>query len=363
MKHRWWLLFVMPAIVAASCAAAESAATTNGPLALRNLDQLIEQQGSEPASLELLLLRMQFTADYRVLDRIEALTAEPPLDGPTRLRHAQARAAAHRFADALEELDRAERDGVPARLLQSRRASVLVATGHAAQALPALQDQAARRPGFATLCSLARAYAALGRLDAADTLYAQALRDLDTTSPFPYAAVAFARGQMWSEQGGDTGRGAELYRQALRAMPDYPAANVHLAEIEIANGELSAAGARLQRIAAASDEPEAVALLGALHVRQGRREAGRAEIAHARWRYEILLSAHPQAFADHAAEFYLGAGRDAKRAWYWASVNLRERQTRRAYALAIRAARAHGLSRRAYKLEQTMNAQHSKRAA
>ena len=56
-------------------------------------------------------------------------------------------------------------------------------------------------------------------------------------------------------------------------------------------------------------------------------------------RYEALLARHPLAYADHAAEFYLGAGHDPARALAWARTNLLNRETRRAFELAIRAAR------------------------
>jgi hypothetical protein len=54
------------------------------------------------------------------------------------------------------------------------------------------------------------------------------------------------------------------------------------------------------------------------------------------------LSRDPLAFADHAAEFYLGPGADPERAWVLAQQNLANRQTPRAAALAIKAAEASG---------------------
>jgi hypothetical protein len=48
------------------------------------------------------------------------------------------------------------------------------------------------------------------------------------------------------------------------------------------------------------------------------------------------------AFADHAAEFYLGPGADPDRAWALARQNLANRETDRAVALAIKAAETSG---------------------
>jgi hypothetical protein len=98
-------------------------------------------------------------------------------------------------------------------------------------------------------------------------------------------------------------------------------------------------------VVAASDEPEALALLGTLQLRIGDRVQGLRDIAKARRRYEALLVRHPLAFADHAAEFYLGPGADAERAWQLARRNLANRETPRAFQLAIEAARATGRDR------------------
>jgi hypothetical protein len=69
---------------------------------------------------------------------------------------------------------------------------------------------------------------------------------------------------------------------------------------------------------------------------------GGREIAAARQRFEALLARQPLAFADHAAEFYLGAGADPARAWLLAQQNLANRATDRAIALELRAAQATG---------------------
>jgi tetratricopeptide (TPR) repeat protein len=208
--------------------------------------------------------------------------------------------------------------------------------------VPQLEAGVAQHPGFASRSSLAGAYAALRRLDAADALYVEALGDLDTTLPFPYAWIYFARGMMWTELGADSTRGAALYAQALAYVPEFAAANINLAEIESARGEWRSAMAHLDRVVASTDEPEALALLGVAHIRTGDPNRGWHEISSARQRFESLLARHSLAFADHAAEFYLGPGADAERAWTLAQENLANRQTPRALALAIKAARATG---------------------
>ncbi len=367
MKRRTLLPALLAGVWQRAHAATPSTATTHSRIALDNLDAQIQQHADAPEALDLWLLRMQVLADYSVLDRMALRAqaqAEPaPADPQAWLWRARAHAAAHRFTAALEDLSAAQSAGAATRTVEGLRLSWKVATGHAAEVLGALEADAAQRPGFATHAALARAYGAVGRLDDADRCYDEALQALDFTSPFPAAALAFARGLMWSEQGQEAERGASHYRHALQAVPEFVAARIHLAEFEIAQGQEAAAEAGLRRVATASDEPEAWARLGELHLRQGQHARGQAEIRRARRRYDTLLARHPAAFADHAAEFYLGAGADAQRAWGWARVNLRERQTRRAYTLAIRAARASGRVALAGVLDARRQARHAGRAA
>jgi tetratricopeptide (TPR) repeat protein len=321
--------------------------TTAGTIAIANLDQQIAQRGEEAKIEELLLVRSRFLSDYEALDRASTIAEERFETAGDLLRRARTRLAVHRFADALRDTAAAERIGASGDELVALRASILVATGRALEVVPQLEAGVGRHPGFASRSALAGAYAAIGRLQDADRLYVAALGDLDTTLPFPYAWIYFARGLMWTEQGRDPTRGEALYVQALTHVPEFVTANVHLAELEVARGDLGAAIVRLERVVASSNEPEALALLGVLHVRTGHPVRGQREISLARQRLESLLARYPLAFADHAAEFYLGPGADAERAWILAQQNLANRETDRAFALAIKAAQATGRDREA----------------
>jgi tetratricopeptide (TPR) repeat protein len=316
--------------------------TTAGGIAIANLDQQIDQRGETAGVEELLLVRSRFLGDYEALDRASRIAEDRCETSDDLLRRARSRSAVHRFADALSDVAAAERAGASRDESAALRASILVATGHASEVIPALEARVARHPGFASRSALAVAYAAIGRVEDADRLFVAALADFDTTLPFPYAWTYFARGMIWTEQAGDSTRGAALYAQALTHVPEFTTANVHLAELEAARGELRSAMARLERVVVSSNEPEALALLGVLHVRAGDRDRGWREISRARQRFESLLARHPLAFADHAAEFYLGPGADAERAWMLAQKNLANRETPQALALAIKAADATG---------------------
>lgn len=320
-------------------------AVTNHAIAVENLDQQIAQLQGEPGVEDLLLFRARFLADYEALDRATT-TAEDRFHTSTELlRRARTRSAVHRFADALADIDLAVRGGADGGGPGALRASILVATGHANDAIPELEEAVARAPGYSSRSALAAAYAATGRFAEADGLYVAAMEDLNTTLPFPYAWILFARGLMWSEEAGNCEQGEALYVQALAYLPEFVAGNIHLAELEVAYGDLAGAMARLERITRNNDEPEAMGLLGSLHVRAGDPTRGRREISSAGQRFEALLARQPLAFADHAAEFYLGPGADAERAWVLAGQNLANRETGRALSLAIRAAQATGRER------------------
>ncbi len=189
------------------------------------------------------------------------------------------------------------------------------------------------------LVSWAASLGALGSFDEADAAYEEALEAYRDVSPLPVAWIEFQRGVLWAERAGDRARGREHYELAVGVLPGYVVANVHLAELEVADGETDSAVARLRAIAVVTEDPEPLGRLAAL-LPDG--DASRAELAdEARRRYDVLLSAYPKAFLDHAAEFFMGpVGADPGRALDLAQANLQHRRDDRAYLVAIQAARA-----------------------
>jgi tetratricopeptide (TPR) repeat protein len=259
-------------------------ATTPGPIAIANLEHqimLAEKRHNAELLVELSLMKSQFLGRHDALDRAEAIAANDP--------------------ELRARMDRALHRAPPRDDIDG----------------PRLAEE--------------------GRFEEADRAYGEALEKLNTTSPFPFAYLYFVRGVMWTERAGDAVRGRAMFEKALEHLPQYVAANVHVAELE---KDPRAAVRRLESVIA-SEDPEALAALGALYVRLGDAR-GAALIARAKARFEALLTKYPLAFADHAAEFYLGPGADPERAWHWAKINADNRETERSLALAIRAARATG---------------------
>jgi hypothetical protein len=138
---------------------------------------------------------------------------------------------------------------------------------------------------------------------------------------------------------GDLSLARFWFAAAVQRVPAYAPAQGHLAETEFALGEVDAAIARLRPLTASTDDPDYTAQLARILGETGQGEA-RAWRDRAAARYEELVARHPEAFADHAAEFWLTVGGDPARGLELARMNLAFRQTARAQELLARAALA-----------------------
>jgi tetratricopeptide (TPR) repeat protein len=330
--------------------------TTRGDIALRNLSNQIaglEKRAAKgalslPARTQLvdaLLTRTQFVGTFGDFARVRELGEGAVRDFPGKpkalLLRARAASAVHRFDDALRDIDAAAQLGAD---VDVKRASVSLAQGRQLEAARDFARQrVARAATLESLGLLANAEAALGDFDAADEHYAAALAKLDDVSPFLVAQLSFQRGVMWAEQANRPDRARPHYEEAVRRLPQYVVANVHLAELEAASGQRDAAIERLRHLIDSRDalsiDPEPLGVLGAwLAARDGSDPNALELIRRARAGYESLLVDDRAAFLDHAAEFFSGPGGDPARGLALARENLAFRQTPRAHALAIEAA-------------------------
>jgi tetratricopeptide (TPR) repeat protein len=326
--------------------------TTRGDLALRNLSDRINtlQKRAAKAPLGLpfreqlvdqLITRTQVLGTFEdfatVLEVGESAVRDYPRNAKAWLLRARSFGAVHRFDEAGKDLEVARGLGAD---VDAKLAALALARG---QNLEGALDFARRRVSESAspdrLGLLANAEAALGEFDAADEHFAAALAGLKDVSPFPVAMLSFARGVMWAEQANTPERARPHYLEALRRLPEYVVANVHLAEIEAEAGERDAAIERLRRIVDRTQDPEPRGYLGELLLeRDAHDPAAAALIARARDDYRRLLGQARAAFLDHAAEFFGGPGGDPALSVALARENLALRPTPRAYALAIEAA-------------------------
>jgi tetratricopeptide (TPR) repeat protein len=330
--------------------------TTTGAIALANLQGQIEGEEhlgiygpltvkQRAGIIELIGMRGQFLGSIADYEQAEALAnqlvRERPADGASYVARAKTRATFHRFPEALADLDEAERLGVPRARNDKPRAAILQATGRYDEALAIRRAAAEIRPDIASLAAEATVYADRGDVDAAERLFVEAQYHYRDVSPFPVAWLYFQQGLMWMREG-DLERARGLFAAAHERCPEYAAAQGHLAEVEAALGDREHAIALLRPLAQAADDPDYAAQLARIYTDAGRPEEARPWRAAAARRYDELVARHPEAFADHAAEFWLYAGGDPAKASALAERNLANRSTPRAYELALQTAVAAG---------------------
>ncbi|WP_333772690.1 tetratricopeptide repeat protein [Streptomyces sp. IBSBF 3136] len=334
-------------------------ATTAGVIAMGNLHARIEgltgqaTRGSLTGAgwdelVELTALRGHVLGRIDEAERAASL-AEMFVDrspGDPRARVARARLAArfHRFSAALADLDAAAAMGLERRRLDEERAAVHQAVGRYDEALAAHRRALSERRGFSALAALARWHAECGEAAEAERWFVAARRGYRGVSPFPLAELECQCGQVWLSAG-DLARARLWLDEAVRRLPPYAPARGRLAGIDAVRGGTAGVIGRLRRLARDSDDPHyAAQLAGVLADGQAWSEA-RFWRARAADHYELLVARHPEAYADHAAEFWLTVGGDPERALRLSLQNLALRPTPRARALVSRARNRVGESR------------------
>ena len=306
--------------------------TTSGSIAVANLNAQIDgltarlHRARSPRAamalltaadmtplVDLLLLRGQVLGrigDYeRAAGLAEALVGDAPDEGAAWLARARTQATFHRFPNALTDLDAAARCGADRATLDAERAAILQAVGCYAEALVLRRDAAERRPDFATLGGLAVLEAERGEVTEAERLFTEARRRYRGVSPFPVASLDFRRGLMWLRER-DLRTARAWFDAAAGRVPAYAPALGRLAEVDAALDARDAAIDRLRPLALSSDDPEYAATLARLLSDAGHhREAEQWRISAAA-RYDELMLHHPEAFVDHATDFWLTVGGD-----------------------------------------------------
>jgi tetratricopeptide (TPR) repeat protein len=350
-----------PGAEGASAAAPSPAAhgqrrTTDGAIAVGNLDAQIAgterlARGRALSVAERASLADMLTQRGQVLGRIsdydaaetvaDELVRDAAEDGRAWLARARVRATFHRFDDALADLAAAERLGIGRTLADGVRAGILQATGREHDAFEIRHRLSADRGDILTLGGEATVEAARGRLDEAERLFTAAVDGYRDVSPFPVVWVEFQRALMWMrEQRWEQAR--TMLRAAHERLPQHVQVQGHLAEVEAALGHGERAVELFRPLAESVEDPDYAAQLARILIEAGRTDEARPWRERAAARYEDLTTRHPEAYADHAAEFWLAAGGNPKRALAFAERNLTLRPTVRAWELVVRTARASG---------------------
>src|SRR5262249_18898852 len=151
---------------------------------------------------------------------------------------------------------------------------------------------------------------------------------------------ASQRARLWL-RAGERERARAFLVEVVERLPRHVPAAVDLGWLDFRLGRRAEGIARL-RSATGSEDPEAAALLAQALADAGSAAEAESWRRRAAERYDALVAAHPEAYADHASRFWLGAGGDPARARLLAAKNLENRRTPAAYALMVEAAHAAG---------------------
>ncbi len=272
------------------------------------------------------------TGDYDEADDVSAKNRALEPNEPTVLMaRAQVLGALHKFDDALRELDAADAHKAEHDEVLRARATIFLATGRCAEAhtmwpaLPYATDMAAR----------GAMEQRLGHPELAETLFERGRIEFADVSPVRFAWMDFERARAF-EREGDTAHARAYLEDALEVFPEYAHAAVHVAALVSPERAI----ALLETVEKRADEPDVFAA-HADALRRAKRdgEAG-TMTARAKARFEEVLAKHPEAYADHAARFFLGAGADLKRALELAKSAATRAPTEETLELWLLAARA-----------------------
>jgi tetratricopeptide (TPR) repeat protein len=328
---------------------------TDGEIAVINLASARQQSWSRfwqdpqrPVIAEYIVeqerLTAQYVGDLTALDRLETLVNQLDRVSSGTMRasliHAQVAAMAHRFAEARGHLTQAESRGAMPADLTRLRLSIDQACGTELESVLEVRQRIAAESGrLEDLVPLGSLLADLGDFDQADRIYDRALREYTDVSPFAAAWVCFQRGLLWGEVVPEavSSRAALWYRKAIEYLPCYVKARVHLSEIYLQSGNFADANSLLVPVISSGD-PEVSWRLADVLIAMDRFAEAEAQMQAARLGFEELLSKHLLAFADHGAEFYSGSGKNARRAFELAGINLANRPTLRAFEQAYETA-------------------------
>ncbi|UHQ19390.1 hypothetical protein LVB87_14560 [Lysobacter sp. KIS68-7] len=323
---------------------------TSGRIALANLSASIEGlersrlDGARPAALvslaDHLFLRGDVLGRIADHDRAEAIAGVAvslfPADPAAMLLRARVAERFHRFNEAHAWLDQVVGSDGANRQALKVRASLLQATGKYWEALALRERLANDARGIDTLGALATLSAEMGQWAMAELLYAEALEVDEGFSPLPCAQLLFEWG-VGAMRHGALERAEEIFVQLDAILPGHVPGRGHRAEVALARGDLDTAAALIAPLPAVSDDPEYLATRAEILAARGHHVDAESEAQRAAEAYASLLARRPEAYADHAAAFYMGIGNHPRLAVELATKNRALRDTPRSRGLLAKA--------------------------
>ena len=241
----------------------------------------------------------------------------------------------HRFDESNALLDQALAAGHPRQEIDVEKAALLQATGKYSEAMVLRERLAKDNPSIQTLGALATLLAEMNHWATAEECYASALDADEGTSPIPCGQLLFEWG-VNAMRRGSLDRAEEIFVELDAILPQHVPGRGHRAEVALARGQLNLAEALITPLLEISDDPEYRAIYAEiLEARSDANAASEAERAAAA--YDLLLARRPEAYADHAAAFFMGIGDRPQLAVDLASANFKLRDTPRSRKLLDRA--------------------------
>lgn len=307
----------------------------DGSAAMRTLDEEVALASEAPYKLVPLLLerasiRGQLEDYERALSVAGRAAGEHPLPR-AQLLLVQAQLRVHKFSAARATLAPIA-DRIEAPVRADLEVALDQATGLLDRALAARAARATLYPDAHAVTLYAATLAEAGRTDEAIAQIAIAVAHLRNNTPQYIAWLLFQWGRIY-EQAGQTALARDHFAEAHRRLPAHVEATEHLVAALIATGDRAQAA---KVVSEGSTHPALLAVAAQLADQATRRNA----IAAATAAWDRYTRAFPEAFADHAARFYLGIGGNPGAAMELARTNLANRDTAAARALAIEAALA-----------------------
>ena len=323
---------------------------TSGRIAVANLSAMIDslERGRVSQSFEtlvalstLLFVRGDLLGRIADHNRAELVATEAialsPGTGNAFYIRAQLAERFHRFEEANALLERAYAAGYSRQKIDVQRAALLQATGHYCQARVLRERLTKDEPGIHTLGGLASLLAEMDEWSAAETCYAAALDADHGVSPVPCGQLLFEWG-VNAMRRGELERAEAIFAELDAALPAHVPGRGHRAEVALARGQLDVAETLITPLLAISDDPEYRAIYAEILAARGDGEAA-SEAERAAAGYELLLARRPEAYADHAAAFFMGVGNRPQLAVELAAANRKLRDTPRSRNLLARALR------------------------
>jgi tetratricopeptide (TPR) repeat protein len=222
--------------------------------------------------------------------------------------------------------------GYPRIKIDVEKATLLQARGQYHEALDLRERLAKDDPGIHSVGALATLLAEMGEWAAAENRYSAALDADKGVSPIPCSQLLFEWG-VNAMRRGDLDGAERIFAELNAILPAHVPGRGHRAEVALARGQLDLATALLMPLLKTSDDPEYRATYAEILAARGDAEAAASEAERAAAAYELLLARRPEAYADHAAEFFVGIGNRPERAVELATANWKLRDTPRSRSL------------------------------